>query len=221
MELSLFPLQRVVLFPGMALPLHIFEERYKRMIQRCLEGDGTFGIVLIREGSEVGAPATPLLVGTRARIIDVERLPEGRMNLLTLGQERFRITRYWEEDGYLRGEVMFFEDETTAASAQLSELVDRARQLLVPYLTALLAGTNVGAFDIPESEPVSLSFWAASLLIAPAPVKQGLLETTSTVERLQFVIEFVERFLQQQHAMRGEDKGVWKTRVLGQPVFLN
>jgi Lon protease-like protein len=220
MELSLFPLQ-VVLFPGMALPLHVFEERYKRMIQRCLEGDGAFGVVLIREGSEVGEPATPFLVGTRARIIDVERLPDGRMNLLTLGQDRFRVTRYWEEDGCLRGEVTFFEDEAAAESAHLSELVDRARQLLVPYLAALLAGTNLGASDIPESEPVPLSFWAASLLIAPAPVKQGLLETTSTAERLEYVIELIERFLKRSIRTPKEGGGIWKTRILGQSVFLN
>ncbi|MCS6862835.1 MAG: LON peptidase substrate-binding domain-containing protein [Abditibacteriales bacterium] len=220
MELSLFPLH-VVLFPGMALPLHIFEERYKRMIQRCLEGDGTFGVVLIREGSEVGAPATPFLVGTRARIINVERLPDGRMNLLTLGQERFRITRYWEEDGYLRGAVTFLEDETPGEPAQLSALVERTRQLLVPYLTALLTGTNLDVSDIPESEPVLLSFWAASLLVAPALVKQGLLEMTSTAERLEFVIELIERFLKKSVRTPQVGGGVWEMRVLGQPVFLN
>jgi Lon protease-like protein len=112
MELSLFPLH-VVLFPGMALLLHIFEERYKRMIRCYLEGDATFGVVLIREGSKVGKPATPHLVGTCAQVIDVERLPDGRINLLTVGQERFRINHFWEEDGCLRGDVTFFEDEAS------------------------------------------------------------------------------------------------------------
>src|SRR5438445_505939 len=83
----LFPLQ-VVLFPGMVLPLRVFEERYKQMIGRCLETNEGFGVVLIREGQEVGEPATPFDVGTLAEIASVERLPGGMMNLVTVGTRR-------------------------------------------------------------------------------------------------------------------------------------
>src|SRR3712207_3854194 len=68
--LALFPLNNVVLFPGMTLPLHIFEERYKLMIGRCLEREEGFGVLLIDEGHEVGEPAEPFTVGTEARIAD-------------------------------------------------------------------------------------------------------------------------------------------------------
>src|SRR5688500_12618252 len=88
--LPLFPLG-VVLFPGMALPLHVFEERYRLMMGACLEGDQSFGVTLIKEGQEVGDPAIPFDVGTMARIAKLQRLPDGRMNLIAVGVQRFRI----------------------------------------------------------------------------------------------------------------------------------
>ncbi|MBF6600779.1 MAG: LON peptidase substrate-binding domain-containing protein [Dehalococcoidia bacterium] len=75
MDLRLFPLQ-TVLFPGMRLPLHIFEERYKIMVRECIDEDAPFGVVLIRSGAEVGGGAIPHDVGTTARIIQVEYLDE-------------------------------------------------------------------------------------------------------------------------------------------------
>ena len=80
-----------VLFPSMVLPLHIFEERYKLMINNCLAQDKPFGVVLIYSGSEVGDSAIPHPVGTVARIANWEWLPDGRMNILTAGARRFRI----------------------------------------------------------------------------------------------------------------------------------
>ena len=87
-ELSLFPLS-LVLFPGMSLPLRIFEERYKLMISECLEKDLPFGVVLIREGVEVGGLAEPHEVGTTARIIKSERQESGQYSLQTIGEKRF------------------------------------------------------------------------------------------------------------------------------------
>src|SRR5205814_5524803 len=86
--MALFPLN-TVLFPGMPLPLHIFEERYKLMIGRCLEEERPFGVVLIQSGPEVGGTAVPHRVGTTAHIAAVRRLDDGRMNLIAIGQERF------------------------------------------------------------------------------------------------------------------------------------
>jgi uncharacterized protein len=90
-DLPLFPLN-TVLFPGMPLTLHIFEERYKLMIERCLEHRQPFGVVLIRYGKEaLGSLADPHRIGCTARILDVQPLSEGRMNISALGQKRFRI----------------------------------------------------------------------------------------------------------------------------------
>ena len=87
--LPLFPLDQVVLYPGMSLPLRIFEERYKVMIGACQVTDRLFGVLLIRAGREVGAPATPERVGCTARMQRIERLPDGQMLILTVGEQRF------------------------------------------------------------------------------------------------------------------------------------
>src|SRR4051812_43493059 len=92
-ELPLFPLN-TVLFPGMPLPLHIFESRYREMITVCSRDERPFGVVLIREGQEVGEPAEPFTVGTMARIVGVDRLPDGRMNIVTVGTQRFRLLNH-------------------------------------------------------------------------------------------------------------------------------
>src|SRR5260370_37175440 len=90
-ELPLFPLEQVVLFPGMTLPLRIFEERYKVMIGACQVTDQLFGVLLIRSGAEVGAPAEPERIGSTARMVHVERLPDGRMKIVTVVETRFRL----------------------------------------------------------------------------------------------------------------------------------
>ena len=111
-ELPLFPLNNVVLFPGMKLPLHIFEERYKEMIGRCSETDSPFGVLLIKEGQEVGETAEPFTVGATARIAEVQRLDDGRMNILTQGEQRFRVVEIIQEIPYLVGLVQLLEEET-------------------------------------------------------------------------------------------------------------
>src|SRR3990172_3261195 len=107
-RLPLFPL-RTVLFPGMPLPLRIFEERYRLMIGRCLEQRAPFGVVLIRSGEEVGGPAEPYDVGTTARIVRVQRLEDGRMNLVALGERRFRIVHLDRSEPHLSGDVDYLQ----------------------------------------------------------------------------------------------------------------
>ncbi len=89
-SIPLFPLN-TVLFPGQVLPLHIFEERYRRMIGQCIEKSWPFGVTLIQEGEEVGGLAKPFKVGTTARVTQVERLDDGRLNIISVGEMRFRI----------------------------------------------------------------------------------------------------------------------------------
>ena len=109
-SLPLFPLN-VVLFPGMALPLHIFEERYKAMIGDCIDNEAVFGIVLIREGQEAGEPADPFKIGTTARIVRVERLAEGRMNILTRGEQRFETAGITHHLPHIVGDVRYLEED--------------------------------------------------------------------------------------------------------------
>src|SRR5438045_9705996 len=114
--LSLFPLN-TVLFPGMPLPLHIFEERYKLMIGRCIEEERPFGVVLIQSGPEVGGPAVPHLVGTTAHIAAVKHADDGRMNLIAIGQERFQILEVVRQAPYLIAPARALADKEPAPAA--------------------------------------------------------------------------------------------------------
>ena len=100
-ELPLFPLN-TVLFPGMPLQLHIFEERYRMMMQRVLTTNQTFGVNLIRNGTEANGPlAEPYPIGCTARVVSVEPLDDGRMNMTVVGDERYRIVRLGSAQPYL------------------------------------------------------------------------------------------------------------------------
>src|SRR5215204_5692400 len=125
-----FPLN-TVLFPSLPLPLHIFEERYKLMIGTCAVTDKQFGVCLIKEGVEVGGPAEPYEIGTLARIAEIERMPDGRMNLMTFGVSRFRILSMVQREPYLIGNVELLE---TPPSESDQEIVLDVADRLLSYL---------------------------------------------------------------------------------------
>ena len=147
-ELPLFPLN-LVLFPGMRMPLHIFEERYKAMIGDCVERESPFGVVLIKDGPEVGGPALPFRVGTTARITQVQHLEEGRMNLLALGERRFDLVEIVQEVPYMVG-LVAFKDETLGEVS--SELVEEVGQDYGQFLrhVSTLAGSWNAPVQVPE-----------------------------------------------------------------------
>jgi Lon protease-like protein len=135
--LPLFPLN-VVLFPHMALPLHIFEPRYRQMIGDCLEEGHSFGVVAIREGSETG-PATPYDVGTLAKIVRIDRLDDGRMNLLVMGASRFEIVQTADDRSYLRGQIRLIPEagddlDSTARLTETTAITFRAYSNLLHEL---------------------------------------------------------------------------------------
>jgi Lon protease-like protein len=103
--LPMFPLGTVLL-PGMVLPLHVFEPRYRQLVQDCQAGDGEFGVVLIERGSEVGGGDVRTDVGTVAKIAQVQALPDGRYVLATVGARRLRVERWLDDDPYPRAEVV-------------------------------------------------------------------------------------------------------------------
>jgi Lon protease-like protein len=109
----MFPLG-TVLFPHALLPLHVFEPRYRVMMQHCLEGDGEFGVVLIERGSEVGGGDTRFEIGTLARIIQATELPDGRYAIASVGRGRLQVLQWLAEDPFPRAEVEpLFESEPT------------------------------------------------------------------------------------------------------------
>lgn len=190
-DLALFPLS-VVLFPGQLLPLHIFEERYKLMISKCLQDDPRFGVVLISEGREVGGPTKIHTVGGIARIIKVGRYDDGRMDLMTVGVQRFRILKTNSELPYLRASVELLNDlpeEPETLQAQAS----RVMSLLGEY-QKVLKDDEEDSPDFPaEAEALS---YIAGVLDFPRDRKQTLLESQSTSERLRQVEAFLKHEIQ-------------------------
>jgi Lon protease-like protein len=176
-RLPLFPLN-TVLFPGMLLHLHIFEERYQLMIMRCLEKRVPFGVVMIRSGSEVegfGPSAEPYLIGCTAHITQVQELGDGRKNIVAVGHERFEIVQQHYDEPYLTGDVRVL----LLQHPSDLELRTQSRQLratLEQYLTSLQQIDNANAErpDLPR-DPLSLIYLAASILRIPASEKQVLL----------------------------------------------
>jgi hypothetical protein len=114
-ELAMFPLSSV-LFPGAGLPLHVFEERYRALMTRCLEADGEFGVVLIERGSEVGGGDQRVDVGTVARIANVAELDGGRLLVVATGIRRVRVEGWLSDDPYPRAIVEDLPDDDTPCS---------------------------------------------------------------------------------------------------------
>jgi Lon protease-like protein len=195
--LPLFPLEQVVLFPSMSLPLHIFEERYKVMIGACQVTDQLFGVLLIRSGSEVGEPAQPERVGCTARMVRVDRLPDGRMMILTVGEQRFRLlgpARVMSE-GYLVGDVRLL-DEPAAGSPVPPELVTGVAEEFSKYQLAAMAKRETSEKHSPPElprDPARLSYWVASALHVHPRERQQLLELDDVANRLQRELTLLRR----------------------------
>ncbi len=173
-DLPLFPLN-TVLFPGMILPLHIFEERYKLMINRCLEQERPFGVLLIREGRESGGFAVPYEVGTTTVIAGVSRLDDGRMNVITIGSDRFRLRSLRYDQPYLVGDAEPW-PLLGGGTEQARDQVGPMRALLHQYLSLLVQaqGHKIEIEEVP-TEPRTLALVIAISLQLPMPQKQRLL----------------------------------------------
>ena len=193
-ELPLFPLN-LVLFPGMRLPLHIFEERYKAMIGDCIERDAPFGVVLIKEGPEVGGPAEPHRIGTSARISQVQRLEEGRMNLLALGERRFDLAEIVQEAPHMVGRVAFKSEALGDVPVGLAGEVGNHYEQFLKHI-GTLAGSWNAPVQVPE-DPLDLSFEAASTLTSsvelPQGIRQEILEVETAADRLARLLPLLQR----------------------------
>jgi uncharacterized protein len=148
-EIPIFPL-RSVLCPGVALPLHIFEERYRLMIGRCIERGEPFGVVLLRDGPEVGPLRGRIAaVGTTAAIRRAGAYPDGRLDILTVGQQRFRLEGLDNiSEPYLLGRVSLL-DEPTGPEPELRDRAQRVGQHFLEYLELLQPADDA---DGPEIE---------------------------------------------------------------------
>jgi len=183
-ELPLFPLN-TVLFPGMPLNLHIFEDRYKRMMQVCIDSSKPFGVVLIKQGLESHGPlAEPHDIGCTARIIEVEPLSEGRINIVALGQKRFRILSINDQNSYLVGKVELYPLEASDKEI-LTRTGKRLRPWVKRYMDILsqVSEVNLEVEHLPN-DPLALAYLAAVLLQVPPTLKQPLLAVEREFEFL-------------------------------------
>jgi Lon protease-like protein len=177
-SIALFPLN-IVLFPEGSLPLRIFETRYVDMVRRCMRETQTFGVVLIREGGEVG-PAETFDIGTLAKIVDFHQLSDGLLGLSCVGQQRFRIQgRSRQADGLNLAEVDWLPPEPAMAvpprHARLSELL----QSVLPQLGEVY--TNI---EMRLDDASWVGHRLAEILPLPLAEKQSCLELDDPIQRL-------------------------------------
>jgi Lon protease-like protein len=181
MQLPLFPLH-AVLCPGVALPLHIFEDRYRLMIDRCIDGMEPFGVVLIREGRETGKLDGRLAqVGTTALIRQAGRTEDGRMNIMTIGGRRFRIDELDENtEPYLVGDVEML-DEPLGDEQAAHQFAQRVSRRFLRYLELLQPAleTDPGPEIEIEVEVETVDPEPANEARGPADSTAGWLSTAS------------------------------------------
>jgi Lon protease-like protein len=198
-RIPLFPLN-VVLFPGMMLPLHIFEERYKLMVRQCLAGERSFGVILAKN-KRAQAPQVAGLnlddiynVGTTAHIRAVENLDDGRMNLITVGQDRFIIQDVLSsEDDFLIGQVApltMGEDNPV----RVENMAQKLRPLVKQYIEHL---GNASGEDLSETvlptDPTDLAFLAGAAMQGPLSDKQRLLASGTQTELMANATNVLDR----------------------------
>jgi uncharacterized protein len=186
-SLPLFPLG-TVLYPGLVLPLHIFEDRYRELVRDLLAGPEPrrFGVIAIREGRETGIAGVRALysVGCTATLRQVDEADDGKYNLVTVGTDRFRLLRLDDSRAYLQAEVDLLADETgDEASAGLA--VRAVQEAFGSYLEVLAqrGATRVNVPELPD-EPLLLSYVVAASMVVDLPEKQALLAEPDALQRL-------------------------------------
>ncbi len=193
-ELPLFPLP-LVLFPGAPLPLHIFEPRYRKMLEDVRINNSLFGLSYFDASSSDLACPPVGHVGCVAEVTEVQALPDGRSNIFTVGLIRYRIESYLERgDPYLVARVSFFEDEAEEASA-LEEQAQQVSELFMRIARAIrtINDERANLPDISDTNPQKLSFLVAAAMETELEAKQELLELRSTAERLRWLSHMLKR----------------------------
>ncbi|MFD8750969.1 LON peptidase substrate-binding domain-containing protein [Kitasatospora sp. NPDC059577] len=215
-RLPLFPLN-TVLYPGLVLPLNVFEERYRRLVADLLEQPEDtprrFGVLAIKDGREVApvraeeGPAGPLdglgtvtgdpleavfPVGCVADVASAEHQPDGRYELLVTGTTRFRLGAVDVSGPYLTGEIEPIEELPGEGSGALAAEVERAFRVYQKRLAGAREASTVGRQDLPD-DPQVLSYLVAAASVFETPVKQQLLACPDTAQRLRTELDLLRR----------------------------
>jgi len=196
-RISLFPLD-IVLFPGQAIPLHIFEPRYRQMTRDCLDTQSPFGIVLAHDGKTAQTGCSAMIVKI------LKEYDDGRSDILTAGQNAFRLIRTHEQKPYMEADVEYLEEDFTESdpytSTRLVELCNQCHQLLY--------GEDAPPFETEGG--ISLAYHVASELPVEVRVRQSLLEIRSEAERQSRLVTHLTEWypqLQKRDHVRGKAAG--------------
>jgi len=196
-RIPLFPLD-IVLFPGQAVPLHIFEPRYRQMTRNCLDTQSPFGILFVHDGKLAQTGCSAMIVKI------LKEYEDGRSDILTAGQSAFRLVRTHDEKPYLEADVEYLEEDfigvDSGVSARLEQLCNQCHQLLY--------GEDAPRFETEGS--ISLAYHVASELPVDATIRQGLLEIRSEAVRQEQLVSFLAKWylqLQKREHVRGKAAG--------------
>jgi Lon protease-like protein len=187
-HLPIFPLN-TVLFPGGLLPLRVFEARYMDMARDCMKREQPFGVCLIREGAEVGAPAIPEEIGCVAQITDWDMQQTGILSIKTRGEQRFRIVdRQTSSQGLITAEIALVPAEPHAAIPEQYAACSRLLQMIV-------ADQGPSVFSAPHAfeDAAWVGYRLSEVLPVPLVAKQKLLELTDSQQRLAILQRFLEQ----------------------------
>lgn len=204
----MFPLESVLL-PGMVLPLHIFEDRYRALARACVDGDGEFGVVLIERGSEVGGGDVRSPVGTIAQVVQAEELADGRWAMVALGVRRARVDRWLEDAPYPLAEVSDWPDvvpeQGSAADAALRDVYGEGCDLLRRALgLAAELGQLPGSPVEVAADPVIGSYHLSILAPFGSLDRQRLLCAEGPSERLALATALLHEEILSLEAQRAE-----------------
>lgn len=197
--LPLFPLGSV-LYPGLLLPLHIFEERYRVLVRELVElpegAPRRFGVVCIRSGRETGVSAVNALyeVGCTAELTQVAPLPDGRFDVVTIGGQRFRLRELEHSTPYLSGAVEFLAEEDGSGDQRTAPLISAVVNAFTRYL-GMLAATRGASADVPglPTDALTLSYLVAATMVLDLADKQHLLAVETVTDRLALELHLLRR----------------------------
>jgi Lon protease-like protein len=191
-HLPIFPLP-LVLLPNELLPLHIFEPRYRQMLKDVGLEKNLFGVSYFNQENTIADKPALDTVGCVAEVREIQGLPDGRSNILTIGVIRYRLLEYIDSgDPYLVADVEFFEDDAEDA-AVINPLSDEVFRLFKRVAKAAhkLSGQRGTFPEIPQAEPQALSFLVTAAFNLEPDLKYKMIETRSTVERLEKLREIL------------------------------
>jgi len=187
LRVPIFPLN-AVLFPGGLLPLRVFEARYMDMTRDCLKRDAPFGVCLIHEGAEVGAPAVPEGIGCLAKILEWDMPQQGILNLRTRGGQRFRIVkRETGTQGLILADVELIPPEASVAVPEKFAPCARLLEMVVAD-----QGKRIFSEPYALDDAAWVGYRLTEILPVPLAAKQKLLELTDSLTRLSILQRFLE-----------------------------